>query len=237
MFHFIYKTTHESGKYYIGRHSTKNIDDGYFGSGKWIRSIKDKTKLKREIIKFCSEDSLLKEEGFYINENIRKPNCMNFNNMPVGFASGSMNPNSVPEKKQLLRERILGDKNPSKRLDVRMKMSIAQKGKTRPKWKMSEEGKSNVSKGRTGIKYSEEGKKKLSESRKKEYAEGKRKTPDFTGKTHSQETITKMINIAKNRTKYACIHCKKEMHLGPLVRFHNDKCKLNINAHKYKDNK
>lgn len=231
MYHFIYKTIHESGKYYIGRHSTSIIDDQYFGSGKWIRSIKDKSKLKREILKFCTKENLFEEETRFISENIGKPNCMNFNNSPVGFASGDMNPNRNPERKQILRERFLGDKNPSKRDDVRKKMSEAQKGKSRPKWIMSEQGKRNVSKGRIGIKYSEEGKKKLSDARKKEYAEGKRILPNFTGKSHNEETISKMKEIAKNRPKYSCSYCKKEMTLGPLTRFHNDKCKMKFEDH------
>jgi hypothetical protein len=28
-FHIIYKTSSKSGRYYIGRHSTNNLDDGY----------------------------------------------------------------------------------------------------------------------------------------------------------------------------------------------------------------
>ena len=64
MIHFIYKTTHtESGKYYIGRHSTENEQDGYLGSGKWIRSIKDKSKLSREIIGYYNSfDELILAE-------------------------------------------------------------------------------------------------------------------------------------------------------------------------------
>ena len=92
MYHFIYKTTSNSGKYYIGRHSTNNINDGYYGSGKWIRSLKNKSDLKREIIEHCKEDDLKKIEQKYLQENVGKENCMNFNLNPVGFSSGELNP-------------------------------------------------------------------------------------------------------------------------------------------------
>jgi hypothetical protein len=174
IYHFIYKTISDSGKYYIGRHSTKNLNDGYFGSGKWIRSLKNKSNLKREIIEFCEESDLLKKEKQYLLENVGKPNCMNFNLSPVGFSSGQLNPAHKQEEKERRSLRALGENNPSKRPEVREKMSLAQKGKNRPKWKMSEEGRKNISESRKGIKYSEEGKKKLSESRKRDYASGKR---------------------------------------------------------------
>ena len=87
-FHIIYKTSHVNGKYYFGRHSTSNLNDGYIGSGKWVRSIKDKTQLKTEIIAVAEtfEDLKLLEE-FYISENLGKTNCMNINDSSIGFSS------------------------------------------------------------------------------------------------------------------------------------------------------
>jgi len=226
MYHFIYKTTHDSGKYYVGRHSTKNIDDGYLGSGKWIRSIKDKSSLKREILKFCSEDELHIEETKIISENIGQLNCMNFNNSSIGFSSGELNPNKDPDRKKILRERILGEKNPAKRIDVRKKMSESQKGKIRSKWTMSDEGKRNISESRKGLKISDEGRKKLSESRLKDYANGVRKPHNKSGWKHSEESKKNQSILAKQRPKYKCIHCNKEVDLGNLNRWHNNKCKL-----------
>jgi hypothetical protein len=176
MYHFIYKTTSKSGKYYVGRHSTKKLDDNYFGSGKWIRSIKDKSELTREILEFCNEHNLLDKEKEYLKECVGKPNCMNFNLNSIGFSSGKLNPANTPEEKKKRSERAKGENNPSKRPEVRKKMSEAQKGRPSPLkgQKMSEQGRKNISEARIGLKLSDEGRKKLSESRKRDYASGKR---------------------------------------------------------------
>jgi hypothetical protein len=225
MYHFIYKTVTESGKYYIGRHSTEKLDDGYFGSGKWVRSIKDKSQLKREIIEYCSENNILEREQHYLNENVGKENCMNFNKSPVGFSTGELNPSHTPEEKKRRSERAKGDNNPAKRPEVREKMSFSQKGKSRPKWVMSEQGKKNVSEARKGIKYSEEGKKKLSESRKRDYDMGKRKVPDFTGMSHTEKYKNKMKEYYHNRPLKECPHCKGNFHPSIYGRWHGDNCR------------
>jgi len=89
---FIYKTTHIDGRYYIGRCSRK-YPDTYLGSGTWVRSIKDKSTLSREILSTYStfEELCLAEEKA-IAIHIDDPMCMNWNNKSVGFASGELNP-------------------------------------------------------------------------------------------------------------------------------------------------
>jgi hypothetical protein len=43
MFYTIYKTTNlVNGKYYIGKHQTKNLRDGYIGSGKYLKRAIEK---------------------------------------------------------------------------------------------------------------------------------------------------------------------------------------------------
>ena len=106
-YHFIYKTTSPSGKYYIGRHSTTDLHDGYVGSGKWVRSIKDRRSLVREILAFCDDfDTLLITEQQYLTEHVGQPNCMNFNNSPVGFASGDLNPAKTELERAKRSERL-----------------------------------------------------------------------------------------------------------------------------------
>lgn len=126
MKHFIYKTTHANRKYYIGRHSTNNVNDGYIGSGRWPRSIKDKTSVKREILEYADNEEQLKQlEQKYLSEHFGKPNCMNMTSDPIGF-NNENNPMKQPE----VLEKISGDnhwtkKNPDKTHQI----SIRQRSK------------------------------------------------------------------------------------------------------------
>ncbi len=83
-YHYIYKITRldESGKYYIGMHSTDDLEDGYFGSGKLITaSIKKhgKEKHKKEILEFppTREALKLREKEIVNEELLGDKRCMN----------------------------------------------------------------------------------------------------------------------------------------------------------------
>jgi len=77
MLHYLYKTIClVNQKYYLGIHSTENINDGYFGSGIALqRAIKKygKEQFQKEIIAFvATREELLEMEKNIITEKIVK---------------------------------------------------------------------------------------------------------------------------------------------------------------------
>jgi hypothetical protein len=94
-FHYIYKITRAdgSGKYYIGMHSTDDLEDGYFGSGQRLwHSIRKhgKDKHEKEILEFLpSRKELKAREKQLVNEEILDdPLCMN---LQLGGEGGKVN--------------------------------------------------------------------------------------------------------------------------------------------------
>ena len=82
-YHYIYKTTcRVTGNFYVGMHSTSNLEDKYLGSGKrlWysIRKHGKENHLK-EILEFLPDRNSLKDrEREIVNEKFLKdPKCMN----------------------------------------------------------------------------------------------------------------------------------------------------------------
>jgi hypothetical protein len=93
-YHYIYKTTcNVNGKFYIGMHSTENINDGYLGSGRRLwNSINyhGKENHKKEIIEFClNRDELKKREKEIVNSDLINDHfCMN---LQLGGGGGFIN--------------------------------------------------------------------------------------------------------------------------------------------------
>ncbi len=90
-YHFIYRTTNTlSGRYYIGMHSTDNLNDGYLGSGTYLkRSINKHGKENHsiEILEFLSsrEELAAREREIVSLQEIAKKECMN---LKVGGEGG-----------------------------------------------------------------------------------------------------------------------------------------------------
>lgn len=211
MIHYIYKLVHTNGRYYIGRHSTKNLNDGYLGSGKWPRSIRNKQELTKEILSYHnSTDELMEAEKFLLTEHVGKTLCMNFNNNSIGFSSGELNP-ARTEKERIRKSSMIGTLNPmfeQKHTDeAKQKMSELRKGK--PTW----------NKGLTGIKTSDKGQSAWN----KGMSTG---IKTFTGQNHTPETIALMKEKHANRERLTCPHCDKTVDKPNYSRYHGDKCKL-----------
>lgn len=82
-YHYIYKTTCKiTGRYYIGMHSTDNLEDGYIGSGKrlWYSINKyGKENHTKEILEFLPtrEELKVKEHNLVNEDMLKDPMCMN----------------------------------------------------------------------------------------------------------------------------------------------------------------
>jgi hypothetical protein len=95
-YHYIYKTTNLlNGNFYVGMHSTSDLNDGYLGSGiRLTRSIKKygKKNFSIEILEFLpNRESLKQREKEIINERfLQNENCLN---LQPGGGGGFVNSN------------------------------------------------------------------------------------------------------------------------------------------------
>ena len=72
-YYIIYQTTNKvNGKIYVGKHITENLDDGYLGSGKYLRNAIEKygvENFERTVLFFCeTEDEMNAKEKEIVNE-------------------------------------------------------------------------------------------------------------------------------------------------------------------------
>jgi len=202
-YHFIYKTTNLlSGKYYIGMHSTDNLEDGYLGSGNRIRLAvrkHGKENFKREILEYCeTREELGKREEDIVNlDEIAKVECMNL--IVGGVISGFMDEEhmikcSVAGQKAF-REKFNNDLNYKKEILVKMSLGAIKamsEGKMKP-WSETYDW--------TGKNHSDETKHKISESMKGKNAGTLNSqygscwiTKDGTNKKIKKEDLDSFIN-------------------------------------------
>jgi|APSaa5957512576_1039674.scaffolds.fasta_scaffold39312_2 hypothetical protein len=241
-FHFIYKTTNLlSGKYYIGMHSTDNLDDGYLGSGRRLRySINKygKENHHREILEYCkTREELKSRETEIVNLNeIAKTDCMNL----------SVGGQGIP------RGHVFGD-------DTKKKMSI----KAKQRWDMmtdqdkeikkqqllrygshTELTRKKISEGNVGKTHTDETKQHLTDIVKLRWLDSvyrtkcsnsaKRRPCNRKGVVLSDETkkrisASKKGKPIKKHDIIKCPYCNKTGGQGSMKRWHFDNCKMKIN--------
>jgi hypothetical protein len=191
-FHYIYKITRFDGHYYIGLHSTDNLDDGYFGSGtRLAKSIAyhGREKHSKQILEFLPSRKAIKErEAQLVNEStLKDPLCMN-------LCRGGQGGDFTEEARRRIAKSKQG-KTLSK--EHRQKVSEALKGKAKPAGFSQK-----VSQTLTGKKLSEEHKKacaaghhgkKLSDQHRKAQGDGRR------GKPRSEEAKKKLSEYMKGK--------------------------------------
>lgn len=90
-YHYIYKTTNVlNDKFYIGMHSTDNLNDGYIGSGKrlWYSiNYHGKDNHVCEILEYCKdrEELRLREEEIINSDLLNEDLCLNLVKGGTGF--------------------------------------------------------------------------------------------------------------------------------------------------------
>ncbi|QQG33919.1 Seg-like homing endonuclease [Aeromonas phage ZPAH1] len=196
MIYYMYETKNLlNGMIYVGVHSTKNLDDGYFGSGKrLLNAIKfyGKENFKTTIIEyFSSEDEMYQKEKLVVNKEflLREDTY----NIRLGGRGGFKNVISQDELNKKL-SKIMKEKyksgyktwNSGMKMDDKFKSAVKegrkrngvdQSGENNPMYgkpcyyKMSDDEKDEwtkkISMGNTGKIRSEEAKSRYSEAAKK----------------------------------------------------------------------
>lgn len=250
IYYFVYETTCLiNSKKYRGIHKTKNIQDGYIGSGRSFKlSVKKygKENFTREILEFCSSyDELLEKEKIYVDEDWVKDKS-NYNLKTGGQSAGILSEESRKKQSETLSEGYRSGRIVKRRVrayittpEINKKISDSLKEKYehqehnrsgKDPWNKNKPG-SQVgwNKGLKTGPQSEESKKKKSETLKERFKNqehhSKGVEPWNKGKTGVQEAWNKGKEMKKSKCKY----CDKEMDILNLNKYHNDNCKQKPN--------
>ena len=200
MFYIIYKTINLlDNKYYIGCHQTKELDDGYLGSGKYLKraiSKHGKEKFVREILYICeTKEEMFNKERELVNADFVKD--LATYNFKIGGSGG--NPGIVGA--------FTGKKHSQESIDKIRKSALNQDTTDEKRRKCSINNWANkdpaahrehASKINKDIPKSAEHKQKLRES-----------------------------NLGVKQQIVTCPHCGKEGGERAIKRWHGNNCKIN----------
>lgn len=229
MYYTIYETINKiNNKKYIGKHITEDLDDGYLGSGLYLKnSIKKYGKenfVKKILFVFDNEEEMNNKEKELVNENIISDE--NYYNISLGGKGGltvlyeghPLYNESCEKMKNSQRKNAQDTSERVKRLHQEKRVGMYGK-------KQSENQKRLVSEKLKGIKRSDETKKKQLESLMKTLKDPNYVHPN-TGKKYDEDRLKKMSEETKSRPKKICEHCNRALDPGNYARYHGDKCNI-----------
>ena len=214
MHYTIYKVTNKiDGKIYIGFHKTKNLDDGYMGSGKLLKSAIKKygrKNFKKEILEIFNneEDMIVREQELVTSTFVLDKN--NYNIMPGG-KFGSLDRNGLSFK---------GKNHSSETKEKIRNKAIGKTHSTSTKEKMS---RNNFSK-TDPIKQKEHARQAGSYTKSDEH---RLKIREYIKKFFKKRNLNSINpNLGKIRQKVKCPHCGKEGANNTMSRWHFDNCSV-----------
>jgi hypothetical protein len=181
VFYTIYKTTDKlNGKIYIGKHQTKNLDDGYVGSGKLLTCAIKKhgiENFEKEILYiFDNEDDMNAKEAELVTSEFVKEDT-NYNLCPGGHGGwGYINANN--DIRAGFETRTDDD---LKKLNIELAKRASKKLKILHE---------------TDLEWKKHWAESISDGLKKYYAAGNENP--FKGKSHTEET-RKKIGLANSK--------------------------------------
>lgn len=181
MHYYLYKLTNIlNNKIYVGVHKTKNIDDGYMGSGKIIKQAIKKygiDNFKKEILEtFLDSKSMLKREKEIITEDfLSRPEVYN---LRVGGDGGFdyINKNKLNNTPE----------------------TIERKRKSMRLWHKNNDTSGEKS-GFYGKNHTNQTKEKISKKRKSFFINGGEHPKGMLGKKHKEETKKHVSAILKEK--------------------------------------
>ena len=180
-YYVIYKTKNNvNGKYYIGKHSTDDVDDHYLGSGLLLQEAIKKYGVKnfsKEILFYCdSKEELDRKEKEIVNQElVLDPNTYN---IALGGQGGNLGRNVNQKIGKSMSRALTGKKKSKKHIES---ISRSKKGHT-----VSENTKKAIGKKIASIRQNTD-----PESTKKLFAHYGEKN-GFYGRTHTLETKEKI---------------------------------------------
>jgi hypothetical protein len=127
-----------SDKYYIGRRKCKIKDpmtDGYFGSGNWVRKIKDKSRLFKVVLAvFDNIEDCKAEEQRLLDIHVGLPDNMNISTFSHGGSiAGENHPGRGKHRSEESKAKMSAAKSGKKHTEeTRAKQSVAKSRENNP---------------------------------------------------------------------------------------------------------